>query len=251
MADDIIPSTKVCTKCGNTYPATTEYFNRTAHQRFRGECKTCQKVYANNWYAKNRAEIQAKHKAYDAEHKAERKAYMQRYRAEHREERRLYNKKYREERREWWRETIKKHQRANPEKHREWMRKSRLKHIDKRREEGRRYYAEHGNAMRLNNHEWYRKNKDASRAKSHKRRALKAQSGGVHTPTDIQLLLKSQKGKCWWCGKLIDPDNYHVDHRIPLSRGGSNAPENLCISCPKCNLSKGDKLPHEWSDRLL
>ena len=44
--------------------------------------------------------------------------------------------------------------------------------------------------------------------------------------------------------------DYHVDHVIPLILGGSNGPENLVIACPRCNLSKGAKMPHEFSERL-
>ena len=42
----------------------------------------------------------------------------------------------------------------------------------------------------------------------------------------------------------------HVDHAIPTPLGGSNGPENIVITCAACNLSKGSKLPHEFSDRL-
>jgi 5-methylcytosine-specific restriction endonuclease McrA len=42
-------------------------------------------------------------------------------------------------------------------------------------------------------------------------------------------------------------DKYHVDHVVPLSRGGSDGPENIVISCPRCNCSKSSKLPEEWN----
>jgi len=72
---------------------------------------------------------------------------------------------------------------------------------------------------------------------------------GAHG-ADVELQKRSQNGLCWWCG---DPhgDNYEVDHRIPLSRGGTNWPENICIACFDCNRSKHNKLPHEWIGRLL
>jgi 5-methylcytosine-specific restriction endonuclease McrA len=75
---------------------------------------------------------------------------------------------------------------------------------------------------------------------------------GTHTAVDIQNQYKAQKGKCYWCSVKVG-DTYHVDHIKPLSRGGSNNPENLVIACPSCNLSKGSKLPHEWAQggRLL
>lgn len=88
------------------------------------------------------------------------------------------------------------------------------------------------------------------RAKSNNYRARKLAADGTYTSDDIHLLFKSQKGLCWWCGKKVGK-KYHIDHRIPLSRGGTNWPNNLCIACPSCNSRKRDRLPHEWNGRLL
>ena len=65
---------------------------------------------------------------------------------------------------------------------------------------------------------------------------------------EIALQLKTQKGNCWWCGKECSSD-YHVDHRIPLSKGGKNTAGNMVISCPTCNFKKGNKL--FFNGRLL
>jgi len=53
---------------------------------------------------------------------------------------------------------------------------------------------------------------------------------------------------CQYCGS---PKRLHVDHKIPLARGGSNAFENLVTSCGPCNQSKGSKLPEDWTPALL
>lgn len=87
-------------------------------------------------------------------------------------------------------------------------------------------------------------------ARTAKRRSLIKKAVGTFTAGDIELQLKSQRAKCWWCGISVKT-GFHVDHLIPLARGGSNSPENIVISCPKCNTSRRDRLPHEWSDRLL
>lgn len=79
-----------------------------------------------------------------------------------------------------------------------------------------------------------------------KRRAAE----GYYTKSDVELLMRSQKGLCWWCSKPFG-SNYEIDHRIAIARGGTNWPNNLCIACFDCNRSKHDKLPHEWIGRLL
>lgn len=33
----------------------------------------------------------------------------------------------------------------------------------------------------------------------------------------------------------------HVDHIRPVSRGGTNDPDNLRLLCPRCNLSRGNR----------
>lgn len=44
---------------------------------------------------------------------------------------------------------------------------------------------------------------------------------------------------CQYCGKV--GGKLEVDHKIPISRGGTNDFENLTTSCRKCNRQKRDK----------
>lgn len=83
-----------------------------------------------------------------------------------------------------------------------------------------------------------------NRVKQHKRRARKNSAQGTHTRKDIENIYKRQNGRCYWCGIPVE-NKYHIDHVIPLSRGGSDSPENLVVSCPTCNQKKYNKLPNE------
>lgn len=47
---------------------------------------------------------------------------------------------------------------------------------------------------------------------------------------------------CVYCGGPFE----HVDHVLPVSRGGTDDVENLVPSCTSCNTSKGDRLLDEW-----
>lgn len=54
-------------------------------------------------------------------------------------------------------------------------------------------------------------------------------------------------GHCWHCGRELHPfRDFHMDHLVPFSRGGSDDIENLVPSCDTCNLSKGGKRIEEW-----
>jgi len=45
---------------------------------------------------------------------------------------------------------------------------------------------------------------------------------------------------CATCRVLVtDRTDAHVDHIVPLARGGSNDRENLRVLCARCNLQKG------------
>lgn len=99
------------------------------------------------------------------------------------------------------------------------------------------------------------KGKAQRSATANRRRARVATAPGSFTAQDIADQYKRQKGKCYWCDIKLGKGKraYHVDHVVPLSRGGSNDISNLVIACPTCNMSKNDRLPHEWPEggRLL
>ena len=77
-----------------------------------------------------------------------------------------------------------------------------------------------------------------------KRRALLRQVPGVFGELDVKRLWWFQKGRCQYCKACLI--KYQVDHIIPLIRGGTNYPQNLCLACVSCNASKGAKTAEEF-----
>jgi hypothetical protein len=57
------------------------------------------------------------------------------------------------------------------------------------------------------------------------------------------IILERDGYVCQYCGNT---HRLHVDHKIPLIRGGSNGFANLVTSCGPCNQSKGPKLLGDW-----
>lgn len=81
-------------------------------------------------------------------------------------------------------------------------------------------------------------------------RAKRLRAPGRHTAADVRRIYANQHGLCYWCRVPVG-DRYHVDHVIPLSRGGSDDAGNLVVACPSCNLRKHAKMPSEFAGRLL
>ena len=51
--------------------------------------------------------------------------------------------------------------------------------------------------------------------------------------------------RCYLCRKSIERGHRHVDHIVPLSKGGDHRPANLAIACDECNVRKSAKEPGE------
>lgn len=48
---------------------------------------------------------------------------------------------------------------------------------------------------------------------------------------------------CRMCGKYMpDEVGLHIDHIIPVTKGGKSVPDNLQVLCDKCNLRKSNKM---------
>lgn len=89
--------------------------------------------------------------------------------------------------------------------------------------------------------------KTSKQARNVKRRAIKrnAKTGDRRAIAAIYKRAASKASiKCYLCRNRIPIGKRHVDHIIPLSKGGSHSPENLAIACAFCNVSKGNKPPH-------
>ena len=91
----------------------------------------------------------------------------------------------------------------------------------------------------------YRKtNKEKFAAIVRNYKSRKKRATGYHTGEDVKSIIKAQDGLCFWC--FLKIDKIHIDHYIPLKKGGSNDPSNLVASCAKCNQSKGAKMPWDF-----
>jgi len=69
----------------------------------------------------------------------------------------------------------------------------------------------------------------------------------------VQLVFAKTRGRCFYCWTVLPEDtlildgqgkavsshrNWHVEHVVPVSRGGTDRIENLLPSCKECNMAK-------------
>lgn len=55
-------------------------------------------------------------------------------------------------------------------------------------------------------------------------------------------IMRRDKFRCQLCGSTAaDGVKLHVDHILPVAKGGKTTPENLRTLCDRCNLGKSDK----------
>ena len=97
---------------------------------------------------------------------------------------------------------------------------------------------------------WRRNNPENVARSHHKYRAMIAGNGGCYTIEEINNLFIEQEYRCFYCNKPFFDNTlaaeYHVEHKTPVSRGGSSDISNIAIACPKCNHSKRDKTAEEF-----
>ncbi len=107
-------------------------------------------------------------------------------------------------------------------------------------------------ARRIKIEDWQKRNpekyKEIRRAATLNRVARKALAPGKYSVKDIRKLYDGQNGKCPICEKSL-LEGYHVDHVIPLSKGGDNWPSNLQLLCPACNMAKGAQTMEQFLKR--
>jgi 5-methylcytosine-specific restriction endonuclease McrA len=112
----------------------------------------------------------------------------------------------------------------------------------------REWNAKNAEAKRATNAKYRLKNKELINERRRVKRALdpnieriktaKRRIKGYYIAKDVvDKLLVLQDGKCTCCGKPLN-GMYHLDHKTPISRGGTNEECNLHLLLPKCNLEK-------------
>jgi len=89
-----------------------------------------------------------------------------------------------------------------------------------------------------------------SREKSKRRKAqIKALSVSKVSAKDLRHRYAQFGDCCAYCGDKQKIDELHMDHFLPLSKGGTHVLSNLVPACKRCNFSKRNHHPEDWFTR--
>lgn len=140
--------------------------------------------------------------------------------------------KYRARRRQW--------RKRNPAAAKAIDRRQYIKTADKQRRRSRRRYRANRAQALAYSAAWRRANPDKRHEYSARRRARKRGAGTVER-VDRRRVYDRDEGVCQLCHKPVRFSNMHMDHRVPLSRGGTHTYRNCQTAHAKCNLRKQSK----------
>ena len=134
----------------------------------------------------------------------------------------------------------------------QWYRTRCAKDPDGVKEYFKKYRTEHPEAGRAANARWSRAHPDKRREQLAKRKARKLSALVEMTPEQRAAMARvyaaaanEKRVRCYLCGKWIPMGKRHVDHIVPLSKGGKHMASNLAVACAFCNVSKNAKMPAE------
>lgn len=139
-------------------------------------------------------------------------------------DRTAYKKAWYEQNREKCLQNKREYYLENKEKIKSYQKEWRENHSDKKKEMDRSWKDRHPVERRL---------------QTHTRRA-RVKLNGVSRFKKEQISNCSSR-LCGICSEYIE-NNFHIDHIIPISKGGSHTIENVQLTHPFCNLSKNDKI---------
>ncbi len=245
---------KTCSKCGETKPATTEFFSRRRN-KLTTECKACKAEYDHEYQAKNKEHLAKKAREWrqkNKEHIAEREC---KYQTKNKERLAEYARKYQAKNKERLAEYSRKWYQKNKERLAEYGREYYQKNKEHHAEYGREWRQKNKDKFVELNREYRHNNKEKGRINTSNYRARKRNQPDTFTEAQWIACLDYFNYCCAVCGNqlrdLFGETVPHADHWLPISSDdcpGTIATNMVCL-CNHCNLSKNAIMPNEWLSR--
>lgn len=135
------------------------------------------------------------------------------------------------------------YQTRHPERRRASRTANYARNADARRAYSRRYLQVHRAEKIAANAAWRRAHPELVRAINARRYARHRGAPGSHTAQEWAEKIALFAGCCAYCG---ESGSLTRDHRVPLTRGGTNDIDNIVPACLPCNSAKRNRTDHEF-----
>jgi 5-methylcytosine-specific restriction endonuclease McrA len=159
--------------------------------------------------------------------------------------------KYQKENKDSIKAASKEYREKNKEYFQEYLKQYFIDNIEKYEQYARDYYENNSERVKERSKQYARENPQVAQAARQRRRARARNAEGTHSAEDILKMVHDQDNFCNYCGVSFETVPYQIDHIIPLSKGGSNWPDNLQLLCGRCNSKKRAKLPEELDESFF
>lgn len=253
MTETAIAPMRACSKCGVEKPLTREHFkiNTRTKTGLTARCRPCANLASREqWkarYTKDPERGREKTRAWRAANLEKVVEMNRRAKTDARRQREKERSKKR------WASLTAEERAVCAERTRAWTLNNRARanylakeYRDRQSPEARERRLE---KVRIQSAAYAKTHPEIAVARAARRRALEAGAEGHYTKEDVKDLIKKQGRNCKYCGVFLK--KFSIDHFIPLSRGGTNWPENLVLACCSCNSRKHTKMPWEWRPDLF
>jgi len=204
-------SKKTCTKCGESFPATLEYFGRQSKGKngLDSRCKLCSAKQRKQWYADNRE-------------------YNKQYYARNRESSLASSKQWRKD---------------NPLLSKQYGKQWYIDNKELTAQRAKKWGEDNPDSRSVSKRKWIKNNHDKVNILTQGRRARKRELPSTLTTEQWETIKQYFNDKCAYCG---ESKPLTVEHFVPVSKLGELSTNNILPACSSCNSSKGAKDFRVW-----
>lgn len=136
---------------------------------------------------------------------------------------------------------------TNKSKIKEKRRLKRMANVEAYKARHKEYCSNNPDKIRLRAKKWKCRNPQKIKVLKKNYEHRKRGADGAFTKADVDFIFGKQGGRCLTCDVVFSVGvPYTIDHNVPVSRGGTNWPNNLGLLCGLCNSKKGAKTLDEF-----